>query len=107
MRWHRGLCAFRASPRKQSSFAALSPAPRHWLPGRDLPLRWQRPSALAGHKVSPSPPTHGGRGHGSPSVRVRVWVRGGWSGLTALLHAVPAALHLSLSPARRGTSATC
>lgn len=98
MRRHRGLCAFRASPRKQSSFAALSPPPCHWLPGRDLPLRWQRPSALAGHKVSPSPLTHGGRGHGSPAAGVGVWVWGGWSELAAGAHAVPAALHPSGSP---------
>lgn len=74
MRWHRGLCAFRAPPRKQSSSAALSPAPCHWLPGRDLPLRWQRTSALAGHKVSPSSVTPDGRGHGSRGRGVGVGV---------------------------------
>lgn len=96
----------RASSRKQSRFAAL-PSSHQRRPGRDLPLRWQRPRPLAQHSQPPTP-THRGSLRGSPASSTGVGAGGGSS------QCVPArvrvALHLSRSPARRprpGTITAC
>lgn len=116
MRRHRGLCAFRArssgvAAQTKPLCSSRSCSPPLAAGPRPPPLRWQKPSASAGHKVSPSPLPHGGRGRLSDSP--------GWGGLVGravgrsrqLLPAPgPFALHSSGSPARRtrrGNSATC
>ena len=55
----------RASPRKQSRFAARALAARHWLSGRDLPsCAGRSPAPRLGTESAPLPPfTGGGQAH--------------------------------------------
>ena len=77
----------RASPRKQSRFAARALAARHWLSGRDLPsCAGRSPAPRLGTESAPLPPfTGGGQAHRTAGGRGRGRgaVGGGWSESTA------------------------
>lgn len=75
----------RASPRKQSRFAARALAAHHWLPGRDLPsCAGRSPAPRLGTESAPLPPfTGGGQAHWTAGGRGRGAVGGGWSESTA------------------------
>ena len=93
----------RASPRKQSRFAARALAAHHWLPGRDLPsCAGRSPAPRLGTESAPLPPfTGGGQAHWTAGGRAGGrWGAAGQS-RQRLRASGPGALRSSPSPVRR------
>lgn len=96
-----GLCAFRVAgsgiAEQTEPLCPLSSAPRTGCRAATSPWRWQRQSALPGHKVSSSP---------RRTALPQPGVRRGWSELAARPRAVRTALHHSRSPPALPTPAS-